>query len=176
MMVRLGPTRFVLLLLLTVVGGMCEGQSTKKSAVPTNSTQTESLKRDFIALLRNGDTEKFLSYVPEAGVNVGSQPQHESRNEVEQQLQHRRGLYCKLFDTSCLEAPIKLDASARTCSYREALNESKNPRIAATDTIRNGVRQAILVAQPDAEQCSGNKLIDFIFNYEDGGWKLFSVP
>jgi hypothetical protein len=42
--------------------------------------------------------------------------------------------------------------------------------------VRNGVRQAILVAQPNAEQCPGNKLIDFIFNYEHGGWKLFSVP
>ena len=37
-------------------------------------------------------------------------------------------------------------------------------------------RQAILVAQPNSEQCPGSKLIDFIFNYEDGRWKLFSVP
>jgi hypothetical protein len=157
-------------------GGQAQSAKTLSAPKPSTTAETEALKREFIALLRDGNAEKFLAHVPAEGVNVGSEPRHATREEVEQEMQHRRGLYCKLFDTSCLEAPIKLDASARTCSFREALNESKNPRIAATETVRNGVHQAILVAQPNAGQCPGNKLIDFIFNYEDGGWKLFSLP
>lgn len=179
MIARRSPSR-VTLLLACVVGLIthCWGQAAHRPSGSNSSTSkpTEALKKDFIELLRNGDSHKFLTYVSAEGVNVGSEPRHETKDEVEQQIQHRRDLYCKLFDSSCLDAPVKLDASARTCSYRDALNRSKNAHIAATETVRNGVRQAILVAQPNAEQCPGNKLIDFIFNYEHGGWKLFSVP
>jgi hypothetical protein len=38
------------------------------------------------------------------------------------------------------------------------------------------VRQAILVARVNDEQCPDTKLIDFIFNAESEGWKLFSIP
>ncbi len=178
MILRKPSVRAVGLVAATIgVSLLAGGQSEKtRAAQSSTSKETETLKRDFIAVLREGNTQKFLSYVPVEGLNLGSQPQHETRDDVAQQLEHHRGLYCKLFDTSCLEAPIKLDASARGCSYREALNKSKNPRIAATETVRNGVTQAILVAQPNAKQCPGNKLIDFIFNYDHGGWKLFSVP
>jgi hypothetical protein len=41
---------------------------------------------------------------------------------------------------------------------------------------RNGVRQAVLVARIENRQCPGDKLIDFIFNLQADGWKLFSVP
>jgi hypothetical protein len=162
---------------LVCTASWCNAQSTKKSgaknAVPP---ETAKLKQDFIAMLRGGDAQKFLSYVSAEGVNVGSEPRHETHDEVQQQIDQRNGLYCKLFDASCIEATIKLDNGVRPCSYREALNGSKNPHIAVTETVRGGVRQAILVAQPNAKQCPGTKLIDFIFNYEPGGWKLFSVP
>jgi hypothetical protein len=99
-----------------------------------------------------------------------------SRSEVEEQLSHRRDLYCKLFDSSCIEAPIKLDAGSRACSDRELLTHSEKVRTAASETVRNSVRQAILVAEVTNARCGGTNLIDFIFNYVHGEWKLFSVP
>ena len=114
--------------------------------------------------------------MPDEGLHVGPQASPVSRAEVEQQLSHHRDLYCTLFDSSCIEAPIKLDASSRACSDRELLTHSEKVRTAATETVRNAVRQAILVAEVKNDPCGGTKLIDFIFNNVNGEWKLFSVP
>jgi hypothetical protein len=138
--------------------------------------QAEALKRDFFAVIEHGDPSKLLSYVPATGVNVGPQAKHLSPADVEQQLLQHRGLYCQLFDSSCIQSGIKLDASTRACSYRELLTHSEKVRTAATETVRSGVRQAILVAEIKNAQCPAARLVDFIFNFEDGGWKLFSVP
>jgi hypothetical protein len=140
------------------------------------SPQTAALERNFFAAIRQGDARKFLSYVPEEGLHVGPQAKLVSRAEVEEQLSHRRDLYCKLFDSSCIEAPIKLDASSRTCSDRELLTHSEKVRTAASETVRSGVRQAILVAEVKNNRCGGTNLVDFIFNYVQGEWRLFSVP
>ncbi len=140
------------------------------------SPQTAALEREFFAAIRDGDAKKFLSYVPEEGLHVGPQATPLSRAEVEAQLSHHRGLYCKLFDSSCIDAPIKLDASARACSDRELLTHSEKIRTAASETVRNSVRQAILVAEVKNDPCGGASLIDFIFNDVNGEWKLFSVP
>jgi hypothetical protein len=135
------------------------------------------LEKDFFALVRSGDEKKFLSYVPAGGVNVGREAQHLSHAEVEDQITHHAGLYCKLFDSSCIQSEIKLDQSdVRACSYRELLTQSKDAHTAATETTRNGVKQAILVARVKSDKCSGVGLVDFIFNLQSDGWKLFSIP
>ena len=144
-------------------------------AKPAGSSPGE-LEHNFFAILRNGDAHKFLSYLPEDGVNVGRDAQHNTRAEIEEQITNRKGLYCQLFDSSCIQATIKLDASAPPCSYRELLTQSEKVRTASTETTRNGVRQAILVAEVHNQKCAGPGLIDFIFNYHEGGWKLFSIP
>jgi hypothetical protein len=140
------------------------------------SPQTAALERDFFAAIRQGNARKFLSYVPEEGLHVGPQAKPVGRAEVEEQLSHHRDLYCKLFDSSCIDASIKLDASSRACSDRELLTHSERVRTAASETVRNGVRQAILVAEVKNKRCGGANLVDFIFNYVHGVWKLLSVP
>jgi hypothetical protein len=150
--------------------------ASKASPHAAISPQTAALERDFFAAIRHGNATKFLSYVPEEGLHVGSQAQPVGRAEVEEQLSHRRGLYCKLFDSSCIDSAIKLNASSRACSDRELLTHSEKVRTAASETVRNGVRQAILVAEVKNQRCGGANLIDFIFNYVHGEWKLFSAP
>ena len=150
--------------------------SASKAPHASVSPNTAALERDFFAAIRQGNAKKFLSYVPDEGIHVGPQATPVSRAEVEEQLSHHRGLYCTLFDSSCIEAPIKLDASARACSDRELLTHSEKVRTAATETVRNGVRQAILVAEVKNKNCGGANLVDFIFNHEHGEWKLFSAP
>ncbi len=149
-----------------------------KSAVPAKlpGISPAELERTFFAIVREGDALKFLSYVPDDGVNLGRDAQNTTRAEIEDQLTNRKGLYCQLFDSSCIHASIKLDNSAPPCSYRELLNQSEKVRTASTETTRNGVRQAILVAEVHNQKCAGPGLIDFIFNYHQGGWKLFSIP
>ena len=138
--------------------------------------QPTALEREFFAAIREGDAKTFLSYVPEQGMNVGSRAEHVTRAEIEQQFAQHRDLYCKLFDSSCIRPPVKLDGSTRVCSYRELLTRSDKVRTAATEAARGGVRQAILVAEVKNDQCTGLGLIDFIFNEDQGGWKLFSAP
>lgn len=143
----------------------------------SHAVSPAQLEKDFFALVRSGDDKKFLTYVSEGGVNVGGNAQHLSHAEVEDQLAHHNGLYCKLFDSSCIQSEIKLDQSnVRACSYRELLTRSKDVHTAATETTRNGVRQAILVARMKNDSCSGVGLVDFIFNLQSDGWKLFSIP
>ena len=180
-MAGLGRTVIFGAMVVSVLAAPAAAQSastTGASAKPHTSISpdTAALERDFFAAIRQGNAKKFLSYVPEEGLHVGPQATPVSRAEVEEQLSHRRGLYCKLFDSSCIEAPIKLDASSRACSDRELLTHSEKVRTAATETVRNGVRQAILVAEVKNKQCGGAKLVDFIFNNVHGEWKLFSAP
>lgn len=143
----------------------------------TQTVSTSQLEHVFFALVRRGDAKALLTYVPAGGVNVGGNAQHLSRAEVEDQLTQHTGLYCKLFDSACIQSEIKLDQSnVRGCSYRELLTTSKDVHTAATETTRNGVRQAILVARMKNDNCGGVGLVDFIFNLESDGWKLFSIP
>lgn len=146
------------------------------SSAKTAGSKPTELEHDFFAIVRNGDALKFLSYIPEDGVNLGRDSKPTTRAEVEDQLTHRKGLYCQLFDSSCIQSMIKLDASAPACSDRELLTQSEKVRTASTETTRNGVRQAILAAEVHNKRCGGPILIDFIFNYHQGGWKLFSIP
>jgi len=133
-------------------------------------TTTSELEHEFFAVIRTGDALKLLSYIPEDGVNLGRGAEHTSREAIEEQLTHRTGLYCKLFDSACMSG------ATAACSYRELLTLSETFRTASMETTRNGVRQAILVAQVQNQKCGGAVLIDFIFNHQQGGWKLFSVP
>src|ERR1035438_8464493 len=111
------------------------------------SPQTAALERDFFAALRQANATKFLSYVPEEGLHVGPQAQPLSRAEVEEQLSHRRGLYCKLFNSSCIDTAIKLDTSSRSCSDRELLTRSEKVLSTARETAGNGVLQPLLAPQ-----------------------------
>lgn len=143
----------------------------------SQSTDVKDLERDFFAAIRSGDTGKFMSYVSSGGVNVGPKAEHMSWEEVNEQMNQQGGLYCKLFDSSCIQSEIHLDNSnVRDCSYRELLTQTKKVRTASTETTRNGVRQAVLVAEIKNEHCAGVGLIDFIFNLQADGWKLFSIP
>jgi hypothetical protein len=173
-----GAVFLLVLLTQTTCAGAQSPSASGASGMPHVSIapQTAALERDFFAAIREGDAKKFLSYVPEEGIHVGPQAKLVSRAEVEEQLSHRRDLYCKLFDSSCIDAPIKLDASARVCSDRELLTHSEKVRTAASETVRNSVRQAILVAEVKNKRCGGTNMVDFIFNYVQGEWKLFSAP
>jgi len=152
------------------VGG--ESAASTKGAALTAS----ELERQVFGIVYEGDALRFLGYVPEDGVNLGRDAVHASRNEVEKQLTNRIGLYCKLFDSSCLHPAGKSDSPSQVCSYRELLTHSEKVRTASTETTRNHVRQAIVVAEVQNAKCGGHLLIDFIFNYQQGGWKLFSIP
>ena len=165
-----------LALLIGVPAGGVAAQSPSASPKPSRHEPVSTLEREFFAALRTGDSSKVVSYISAQGVDVGPDAHHQTREQIEQQFQAHRGLYCKLFDSSCIDAPIKLDNSARACSYRQLLTRSDKARTAASEVTRNGVQQAVLVARIQNSHCPNDKLIDFVFNLEADGWKLFSIP
>ena len=169
--------RLVMCWLVLLARSFSSAQSASPPSTPhPPAPEPAVLEREFFAAIREGDAKKFLSYVPEQGVGIGPRTEHVSRAQIERQFAQHRDLYCKLFDSSCIRSPIKLDNSLRPCSYRELLTHSEKVRTAATEAVRGGVRQAILVAEVKNDQCSGLGLIDFIFNEGNSGWELFSVP
>jgi len=154
-----------------VTGGASSGSATQ------GTSDVKDLERDFFAAIRSGDAGKFMTYISSGGVNVGPQGDHVSWEQINEQINQQRGLYCKLFDSSCINSELRLDNSdVRDCSYRELLTKNKKVRTASSETTRNGVRQAFLVAEVKDEKCSGVGLVDFIFNLHADGWKLFSIP
>lgn len=155
---------------------MATAQSTSTAEKQNQSESAKTLERHFFSAIRNGDARKVLSYIPKSGVNAGPDAHHLTRQEVEQQFQARRGLYCYLFDSSCIDAAINLGNSKRACSDREMLTHSEKVRTASSEVTRNNVQQAILVAEVKNDQCSNVGLVDFIFNLDADGWKLFSIP
>jgi hypothetical protein len=165
-----------LTLLLGPALAVAQANPDKPAADKAAATPVAELEQQVFDVLRQGDALKFLSYVAEDGVNIGRDAEHATRDAVAEQLAQRKGLYCKLFDSACLQSSGEDKASAQSCSYRELLTQSEKVRMASTETKRNGVRQAILVAQVQNQKCGGAVLIDFIFNYQKGGWKLFSIP
>jgi hypothetical protein len=178
-------TALLLLVFLSTSGAAIwvRAQSGPEKSAPASEPATHpdgaspaELEREFFAVIRSGDALKLLSYVPDDGVNLGRYADHSTREEIEDQLTHRTGLYCKLFDSACITPSSKADADPKPCSYRELLTQSEKVRTASTETTRNGIRQAILVAEVHNQKCAGPGLIDFIFNYHQGGWKLFSIP
>ena len=164
------------LVVLLAAGSPAAAQSTSAAEKTSGHEAVATLERNFFAALREGDSNKLLSYIPERGVGVGASGQLETREQIEQQFQMHQGLYCKLFDSSCINAPINLGDSARACSYRQLLTQSEKVRTASSEVTRSGVEQAVLVARVENKQCPDEKLIDFIFNLHADGWKLFSVP
>jgi len=152
------------------------GQTSPDKDKSDNTVPVSTLEKQFFQAIRAGDAQKVLSYVSKGGVDVGPQASHASRETVEQDFQAHRGLYCKLFDSSCIPAPIDLSNSVRTCSYRELLTHPKEARTAASAMTRNSVRQAVLVARIKNDVCPNQNLIDFVFNLQADGWKLFSIP
>lgn len=148
------------------------GSPQSSSKIPS----VKELEQQFFAALRAGDADKVLSFIPNNGVNVGPGPEHVDRSDIEQQFKAKRGLYCKLFDSSCIDAKIDLGNSAHACSDRELLNHSQKVRSRSSTIERSGVQQAVLVAEVKNDQCANASLIDFIFNLDADGWKLFSIP
>jgi hypothetical protein len=151
-------------------------QSASPASKPASSESVKTLEQEFFGAIRNGDAQKVLSYIPKSGVNAGPDAHHLTREEVEQQFQAHRGLYCYLFDSSCIDAAIDLGNSKRACSDRELLTHSEKVRTASSEVTRNNVQQAILVAEVKNDQCGNVGLVDFIFNLDADGWRLFSIP
>lgn len=151
------------------------GRTSRPEMLQPSSTGV--LEHDFFTAIRSGNAKKVLAYVPKEGVNVGANARHLTRAEAEEQLLHQGELYCKLFDSACIKAEVQLDAgNVHACSYRELLTKSQKVRTAATETTRNNVRQAVLVAEVKNPNCAGVGLIDIIFNDDHDSWKLFSIP
>lgn len=162
--------------LLVCAATAATAQAASSATKPATSESVKTLERSFFDAVRNGDEQRVLSYIPKSGVNVGSDAHHLTREEVQQQFQARRGLYCYLFDSSCFDAAINLGNSKRACSDRELLTHSEKVRTASSEVRRNHVPQAILVAEVKNDQCANVGLVDFIFNLDADGWKLFSIP
>jgi len=156
-----------------VVAAQLPAESKKED---THRPSVQSLEREFFGAIRTGNSDEVLSYISDRGVSVGREAQHASRGDIQQQFQNHQGLYCKLFDSACIKTPINLGNSAPSCSYRDLLTHSRKVRTAGSEITRNGVQQAVLVAQVENSQCPEDKLIDFIFNLDADGWKLFSIP
>jgi hypothetical protein len=152
------------------------GQASSGNDKSGNAVPVSVLEKIFFDAIRSGNVEDVLSYVSKDGVNVGPDAQRTSQEAVEQEFAGHRGLYCRLFDSSCIRASIDLANSKRTCSYRELLTHSKEVRTAASAMTRGGVRQAVLVARIKSDKCPNQSLIDFVFNLQADGWKLFSIP
>ena len=142
---------------------------------------------DLIGILEKREPAALLDIISKRGVVFGLEPPPIQWDEVRRQFAQKRGTYCLLFDSECAR---KEDAAARKkagapdrkeplYSYREMfrLFQKRSMRVSVSGSPRGWGGQVTITFLPMAENESEGQpeLINFLFAYERGQWKLTAI-
>jgi hypothetical protein len=167
----------LLALLLVFVGTPSSGAE-QPSAAATDEIRT--LQTEFVGVLREKDTAKFLTYIGARGVAFGVDGAFQKRTDVAAEFHDKRGAYCILFDSTCLTVESRsrgraMTGSPRLCSVSDLLTHDW--QVKSKLGSYEGKPQTHLSITAPASSCSnGREPVEFIFTRFADGWKLVAVP
>lgn len=104
-------------------------QQEKKAPVANEASLKADLKETggkLVQVLRVGKAEDFLDFCSKNGVIFGIDQPEIAVREMRRQIRQKRGVYCLLFDTNCLQKEKGFESSF---SYRQLLSESTEQEI-----------------------------------------------
>ena len=168
-----------LLALLLVIAGTPSSGAEQPSAAPTDEIRP-LFQTEFIGVLREKDTAKFLTYVGARGVAFGVDGAFQKRADIAAEFHDKRGAYCILFDSTCLTRESRsrgraAAGSQRLCSVSELLTHDS--QVKSKLGSYEGKPQTHLSITAHASSCSnGREPVEFIFTRFADGWKLVAVP
>lgn len=152
----------------------------KKSDVHLRK-QLASVASRMLAIIEGGDAGDIVELMSPKGVVFGLDPPPIPLKDIRKQVQHKRGVYCFLFDTKCMREEYretwgKRVAGRKYYSYRDRLKQSPDRKVQINlYRLTDGWGGEALVFLKGKEKFDPRNTLVFSFGYEDGKWKLTSV-
>jgi hypothetical protein len=166
-------------LVTTVLVLVLTTQTTVGQAADVPADELHHLQNVFLAVLREKDTAKFLSYVGTHGVAFGIDAKFQTKKEIANEFRNKSGAYCFLFDSTCdgTTPTHRGERATRFCSVYEMLTFAKDAQVETSPGSHQGKPQAYMRITPHVLSCSnGSESVEFIFTRFKDGWKLVAVP
>ncbi|MFQ5684738.1 MAG: hypothetical protein ACE5HC_15905 [Candidatus Binatia bacterium] len=130
-----------------------------------------------VQIIKDADTEGFIRLCDSDG--IGLEPDIElTIDDIRNQMRQKKGLYCLLFDTECLQEESGNDSYK---SYRDLFRSAHNLKISASLSYefpegRLGGVGVKWEGDPDpSEVTSGKQFPAFMFIYRNSTWKLNEI-
>ena len=124
----------------------------------------------------NENTEGIVSLWSESGVAVGIDGPVLSTSEIKMEFQTKSRSFCLFFNTQCLRTQAGFE---RKYSYKDLLSKAETRAVSyrmqkdgktligeMTVSLKGGPIESLKVVNP----------LEFDFQYENGHWKLVSLP
>jgi hypothetical protein len=127
--------------------------------------------RKTLDALRNGDSDFLLTVVDRSGIFMGIDTPKMSVARFKEDLAAKRGVYCVIFDSSCLGEKWRGNSGSPS-SIREIL--LKQPvRMSLPSKVEGAQKvRAVVVCKDDG---SGEVLLTFVFRHAGDNWKLQQI-
>jgi hypothetical protein len=165
-------------LTLILVAISAPAQAPKQSAAERQLAVTT---KALVAALKSGSPDSVFPYLSPKGVVVDMDGERASLAEIRQQFAHKRGLYCRWFDTPCLKQEMQdqsggvfTQRTSEPRSYREILRlaESSDLHVSVEpDSPREGEASVCLHGAKLSSDGAGY-LLEFGFERVGAAWKL----
>jgi hypothetical protein len=176
------PRPLTLILLLTLTFLLATLSATaeppKQSAA---ERQLETTTRNLVAALKNGTPASVLPFLSSRGVVLDMDGERASLAEVRRQFARRSGLYCRWFDTPCLQHEIEDQSggvftqhTSEPRSYRDIIRlAEKTEFTVAIDPDRPSQGSAsVCLHGAKLSNDGAGYLLEFGFEHTASGWKL----
>lgn len=150
-----------------------EGASKEKTAALPKDL--EELQQRFLRAIKEKNADLFLGFVSDDGIYLGVDSGKLSKKDVAHEIKMRKGVYCLLFDSTCLRA----ETHDETCSYSysQMLSDAEKIKISTSlGNYKNTPQAEITVSVRDYRGTSSSEMLNFIFNREASGWRLIAIP
>jgi hypothetical protein len=138
--------------------------------VPNVASDVDSVARRTLDALREGDSQFLLTIVDREGISLGIDTPRMSVARFREELVAKRGVYCVIFDSSCLGKNGK--DSGSLSSIREILLKRPS-KMSASSKVEGEPRvRTVVVRKADG---SDDVLFTLMFRHEGDNWKLEQI-
>jgi hypothetical protein len=166
-------------LVTTVLALALTTQPTVGQSADRPTDEMHHFQNSFLAVLREKDTAKFLSYIGTGGVAFGIDAKFQTRREIANEFRSKSGAYRFLFDSTCEGAtpPHRGQRATRFCSVYELLTLAKDTKVETGLGSHQGKPPKYVRITPRVLSCSnGSEPVEFIFTQFKDGWRLVAIP
>lgn len=176
-----GRRRVLALFVLLFVAALSPAQSAKKPAKTPAQRQLETTTRALLSALQAGSPAAVAPYISSRGLVVDMDGERLTPAELRRQFAGKTGLYCRWFDTPCLQREMEEQSggiltqrTAEPRAYRELLRLAARRDFTVTIHPDQPDRGAVSVCLhgPKLSATGAGYLLEFGFERVAGRWRL----
>jgi hypothetical protein len=175
-------TQTIVAMLLCIQSGLSSAQTQPKAAECPVSVSRDELQKELsritfraIEAIKSGQPERLMPLFSSTGVEVGVDGPKMSLGSIRNEMSGRTGIYCLIFDSSCLATEMNAGRKkaglssfdGEILSYRDYLMKK-----------RPAVRAKLWAI---SQRCGGSATtedtyIDLEFQRQVDGWRITAIP